>query len=87
LSEWEAYEVVSGPIGDERLDHLFAGLQSTIANSNRGKRQKPFEAKQFLPRWGRAKEQTEGPLDGHALLAKVKSINRKMGGAESVDTR
>lgn len=62
-------------------------LQATIANGNRGKRQKPFEASQFLPRWGRGKERREGPLDGHALLDKIRKINGKMGGGTSGDTR
>lgn len=62
-------------------------LQATIANVNKGKRQKTYEPKQFLPGWGRAKDQTEGPLDGYALLDKVKKINRQMGGKQGVDTR
>jgi hypothetical protein len=63
-------------------------LQATIANVNRGKRQKPYQGSQFLPRWGRAKDKTEGPLDGYSLLDKIKKINRQMGGGtQGVDTR
>lgn len=63
-------------------------LQATIANGNRGKRQKAFEGKQFLPRWGKAKDRDEGPIDGYALLDKVKKINRQLGGGtQGVDTR
>lgn len=62
-------------------------LQATIANGNRGKRQQPYEGDQFLPRWGRAREKTEGPLDGYALLDKVKQINKRMGGAQSDNSR
>jgi hypothetical protein len=59
-------------------------LQATIANGNRGKRQKPYEASQFLPKWGRAK--VAGPLDGYQLLDKIRKINRQMGGrGENVD--
>lgn len=54
-------------------------LQATIANVNRGKRQRPYEPKQFLPQWGRAR-QTEGPLSGEELLSKIKGLNRNLGG-------
>ena len=62
-------------------------LQATIANTQRGKRQKPYEAKQFMPKWGRAPAQAE-ELDGHAMLDKIKRINRQMSngrGGASVD--
>lgn len=89
LTEWEAYEAVAGPVGDERLDHLFAMLQATLANINKGKRQKAYTADQFLPQWGRAKERKTGPLDGHELLDKIKKINKQMGGggSENVNSR
>ncbi len=88
LTEWEAYEVIAGPIGDDRLDHLFAMLQAVIANGNRGKRQRPFEIKQFLPQWGRAKQRSDAPMDGYQLLDRIKKINRQMGGGvEHGDTR
>lgn len=80
--------MVAGPIGDERLDHLFAALQATIANVNRGKRQKPYEASQFMVRWGRAKERTRDALDGYSLLDKVRKMHKQMGGGtERGDTR
>lgn len=78
---------MAGPLGDERLDHLFAMLQATIANVNRGKRQKPYTPDQFMPKWGRAKELPAGGLDGYALLDKVKKLNKQMGGRERVDAR
>jgi hypothetical protein len=62
-------------------------LQATIANGQRGKRQKPYEITQFLPKWGKAKDRTEGPVDGYTLLDKVKKINRQMGGTQGGDTR
>ena len=79
LTEWEAYEAVAGPVGDDRLDYLFAMLQATIANVNRGKRQKAYEPDQFLPRWGPARERT-GPMSGDDMLRKVKQMHRSMGG-------
>ncbi len=84
LTEWEAYERVAGPVGDERFDQLFAMLQATIANVNRGKNQKAYEPSAFLPKWGVAKPQT-GPMSGHDMLEAVKRLNKRMGGTQSVD--
>lgn len=56
-------------------------LQSTLANINRGKRQSPFEPKQFLPRWGRAPKQS-GPMDPEDMLRAVKRANKSLGGRE-----
>lgn len=53
-------------------------LASVIANSNRGKGQKAYEAADFLPKWERKAESQE--LDGEAMLRVVKSLNRSMGG-------
>jgi len=75
---------VAGPVGDERLDHLFSMLQATIANVNRGKNQKAYEPDQFMPKWGVAKPQA-GPMSGHDMLEAVKKMNRRMGGREGVD--
>jgi hypothetical protein len=57
-------------------------LSATIANVNRTKKQKAYEAKQFMPQWGRARQQPRGPLDGHEMLAKIKQVNRQLGGGE-----
>lgn len=79
LTEWEAFERLEGPIGDARLDQLFAALQATIANVNRSKKSKAYEPQQFLPRWGIAKRSDE-PSSDEALARKVKSIHKAMGG-------
>lgn len=84
LTEWEAYERVAGPVGDERLDYLFAMLQATIANVNRSKKQKAYEAAAFMPKWGMAKE-SSGPMSGEEMLDAVKKLNGRMGGARNVD--
>jgi len=77
---------VSGPIGDERLDHLFAMLQATLANLNRSKKQRPYEAKTFLPKWGHEAPK-QGPMSGEDMLRAVKRLNKQMGGkVESVDS-
>jgi hypothetical protein len=77
--------MVSGPIGDERLDHLFAMLMSTLANLNRSKKQRPYEQKQFLPKWGYEAPQ-QGPMTGDDMLRAVKRLNKQMGGTvQNVD--
>lgn len=84
LTEWEAYERVAGPLGQERLDHLFAMLQATIGNVNRSRKQKAYEPAAFMPKWGVAKP-AAGPMSGHDMLEAVKKLNRRMGGTQGVD--
>ena len=77
---------MTGPIGDERLDHLFAMLQATIANVNRSKGHRPYESKQFLPKWGHEAPK-QGPMSGEDMLRAVKRLNKQMGGkVESGDS-
>lgn len=82
LTEWAAFEQVYGPIGDERYDHLFAMLQSTLANVNREKKVKPYTFEQFMPGWGKSAEDAERPreMDPREMLRAAKRITRGMGG-------
>lgn len=81
LTAWEAYEKVAGPIGQERDDFLFAMLCSVIANANRGKRSKPFEAKQFMPKWDPdAPPERRPELSGEEMLRAVKRAHKALGG-------
>lgn len=75
LTEWMAYEKISGPLGRRRHDIQAATVASTIANANRGKGKK-FEVRDFLPAYGLERQ---GPRD---MLAAIRSLNRSMGGAE-----
>lgn len=85
LNEWAAWEALYGPLGPERHDRLFAILGSVIANSNRGKGQRPYKPDQFLPpewRQSAKPDDAEGQreLSGEELLAKVKGVHRNLGG-------
>jgi hypothetical protein len=80
LTEWEAYEAVTGPIGDERFDHLFAMLASVVANVNRDRKQRPYPAEQFLPKWQAKQETGNGETDPEQLLRTVKRLHKAMGG-------
>lgn len=55
-------------------------LASVIANVNRSKKQRPYQAEQFLPTWERRQVKT-GPMSGEDMLRAVKRIHKAMGGA------
>ncbi|MFJ2162578.1 DUF4035 domain-containing protein [Streptomyces sp. NPDC087856] len=75
LTEWMAYEKMTGPLGRRRHDIQAATISSTIANANRGKGRK-FEVRDFLPAYGINRQ---GPMD---MLATIRGINKSMGGEE-----
>lgn len=79
LTEWMAYERVTGMFGPERLDLLFATLTATVANTARGKGKKA-EPKDFLPQWDRG---PKGPQGWQQMLAAVKTYNSRIGGTDS----
>ena len=76
LTEWIAFEKLTGPLGRRRNDIQAATIAATIANANRGKRGKKFKMTDFLIPYG---EQRKGPED---MLAAIRGINRSMGGVE-----
>lgn len=56
-------------------------LQATIANVNRDKRQRPFKAEQFVPKWERRRQvDGNGEMSPEDMLRAVKRINKAMGG-------
>ena len=71
---------MAGPIGDERLDTLFGMLASVIANVNRSKKQRPYTAEQFMPKWERRRQVNTGEMSGEDMLRAVKRIHKAMGG-------
>lgn len=72
---------MAGPIGDGRFDELFGRLMATIANVNRGKRQKPYTAEQFRPKWDpSAPPERRREMTGEDMLREVKRINKGLGG-------
>ncbi len=73
LTEWMAYENLTGPLGRKRQDIQAATIAAVIANANKT-RGKKFKITDFLIPYGRKKPE---PQD---LLATVKEINASMGG-------
>ncbi len=73
ITEWMAYEQVSGPLGAERADLLIAIVAATVANSaiGRKRRTKPAD---FLPRWDRRQQSWQ------EQLATVQILHRRLGG-------
>lgn len=56
-------------------------LCSVIANANRSKRAKPFEPKQFLPKWDpNAPPERRPEMTGQDMLAAVRKANKALGG-------
>lgn len=72
LSEWAAYEQVSGPIGPERADLHAAIISSTVANAFSKRKFAPAD---FMPKWDRAPEQS-----WQEQLRIVRALNQSMGG-------
>lgn len=82
LTEWIAYERITGPLGAARGDIQMAMLASVIANANRGKGSRVMKPDDFLPKWDRGAQQ-----DWRQMLATVKGINRRLGGSDTSKQR
>ena len=69
FAEWMAYSRLE-PWGEERADLRAGIVASTIANSNRGKGQKPFKPQQFMPDFEpETEEQAAARLMARAMAA------------------
>ncbi|MCY0963521.1 phage tail assembly protein T [Streptomyces sp. H27-H5] len=79
LTEWIAYEQITGPIGQARDDALMSILAATISNTARGKGRKA-RASDFLPKWDSGKGRPR--MDWTEMLTAVKTINRSLGGTD-----
>lgn len=55
LTEWRAYEQITGPLGGARGDIQAAVIASAIAAANRGKNQRMPALADFIPRWDRTR--------------------------------
>lgn len=76
LTEWVAFERITGPLGRRRHDIQAATIAATIANANRGKRSKRFTVSDFLVPYGTERKRPDD------MLAAIRDINRSLGGAE-----
>lgn len=80
VTGWMVHERLNGPMGQLRLDYLFAQLQATVANANRGKRGKTYKPADFAPKWANkeawpwSEKEEQGPQSGHDMLDLVKRM-------------
>lgn len=69
LSEWMAYERLTGPLGPARGDYHAALVAATIANANRPKGRKAAQLRDFLIRWDKGRRKTPEELWQAAMAA------------------
>src|SRR5699024_5650184 len=77
LTEWMAYEQMTGPLGPERQDILFAQLCAVVANSQRGKKDRKAKPKDFLLDWDRGRGE---PQTWQQQKSIAQSLNAAFGG-------
>jgi hypothetical protein len=77
ITEWMAYEQVSGPLGPERLDVLASIIAATTANTARGKGQRAKGPADFIPTWDQGAAKGG---DWEQMLSTVKSLTRRLHG-------
>ncbi|WP_289009514.1 DUF4035 domain-containing protein [uncultured Thermomonospora sp.] len=76
LTEWMAYERITGPLGGERGDIQAALISTVIANSLAGKKGRRAKLRDFLLKWDRK------PQSWRDQLAVVRQLNRMFGGVD-----
>lgn len=82
ITEWAAYERVYGPLGGLRGDYQAAVIAAAISNGFRGLAGKRGSRKidGFMLKWDTRKSRVE--LTPEQMLARVRSLNRQLGGKE-----
>lgn len=63
LTQWQAYELVYGPLGGLRGDVQAGVVASVIANANRGENTEPYSPNDFLPPWGQDDDDEDEEVD------------------------
>lgn len=76
LTEWMAFEKMTGPLGRRRGDIQAATVAATVANANRGKGGKKFKLSDFLIPYDDSRKSPE------QMLSVIKGLNKSMGGEE-----
>jgi hypothetical protein len=76
ITDWMAYEQVTGPLGSARHDLLHGIRSSVMANTvaPRGRKTRPQD---FIPEWDQNKEP-----DWEQMLATVRVMNSRFGGQD-----
>lgn len=80
LSEWAAYEQLTGPLGGRRGDVQAAIIAATVANAQRSKG-RALLPKDFIPKWDKPKAMTPEEMWAAAMQA-----NASLGGTIATTT-
>jgi hypothetical protein len=77
LTEWMAYEQITGPLGPERGDLLHGVQTAVIANAAaaKGRKAKP---KDFIPTWDQRKSS-----NWQDMLATARALTSRLGGTDT----
>lgn len=82
LSEWAAYEQITGPLDGRRGDVQAAIVAATVANSQRGKGQRPRGPMDFLPVWDKSAQR----MTPEEMWQAAVKANTAMGGTVRAGT-
>ncbi len=75
LTEWMAYEQITGPLGPRRGDYQAAQITATLLNVHRGKGRKARSTEEVLLRWDERE-----PMSPEEIYSRVRQINTALGG-------
>lgn len=76
ITEWMAYERVTGPLGPGRYDVLHGIHTAVVANTAAAKGRKA-RPRDFIPEWDQDREPDAGQM-----LATVRALNARLGGTD-----
>ncbi|NYE40684.1 phage tail assembly protein T [Streptomyces fulvorobeus] len=76
ITEWIAYERVTGPLGPRRGDVLHGIHTAVVANTAAGKGRKARPA-DFIPEWDQDREP-----DAEQMLATARAVTSTLGGTD-----
>lgn len=69
LAEWRAYELIE-PFGEQRADLRAAIVASVMANAFRGKDQRAYEPKDFMPKF----DEPQQPMDWRKMRSMMGAL-------------
>lgn len=79
LTEWMAYERMTGPLGRRRSDIQAAVIAQMVYEVNRSKKAKRSKLRDFIPDYGKQRRQ-KTPDE---ILGTLRSITKSFGGVEN----
>jgi hypothetical protein len=75
LTDWMAYERISGPLGAGRADLQAGIIAATVANVNRAKGKRAYRPDEFIPRFDRPRATTPQQMANF-----LKALTLRLGG-------